>query len=58
MSAAQEKGLKTSGVLFIAAGGMFFLAAAFARQVAFCGIGAAFIAIGATYIAKAKTKAE
>lgn len=54
MTTAQDKGIKTSGLLFILAGGMFFVAAAIGRQVVFCGVGAMFIALGVIYTAKAK----
>jgi len=49
-----QKSLKISGYLFIAAGCCFFLAAALGGQVAFCGVGAALIAAGAAYLARAK----
>lgn len=45
---------KRSGYLFLAGGCMFFGAALFGKQLAFCGIGAAFIAIGASILQKAK----
>ena len=55
MSVTEQKGRKVSGLLFIAAGCMFFLAAAIGRQVVFGGVGAAFVAIGASYLAMAKS---
>ena len=45
---------KLSGYFLIAGGCMFFIAAYFGKQVAFCGVGAAFIAIGASNVARAK----
>jgi len=47
------RGAKRSGYLFMAAGGVFFLAAYLGTQVAFYGIAAAFIAIGASRVARA-----
>lgn len=51
---ANVQNKRTSGYLFIAAGGMFLLAAFIGKQVAFYGIGAAFIAIGVSYRVRAK----
>jgi|GEM_PF-2889322 len=47
---------RTSGILFIIAGLMFFGAAALGRQVAFVGCGAMFVAIGASWLVKAKSQ--
>jgi len=51
---SNSQNAKRSGYLFLASGCMFFTAAIFGKQLAFCGIGVAFIAIGATTLQKAK----
>ena len=43
-----------SGYLFVAAGGMFFIAALVGKQGAFFGVGGAFLAIGAARLRKSK----
>lgn len=47
-----------SGILFVAAGLMFFAAAAIGRQLAFAGCGAMFVAIGVSWLLRAKTKKQ
>ncbi|WP_369944235.1 hypothetical protein [Xanthomonas medicagonis] len=46
------------GILFVAAGLMFFAAAALGRQLAFAGCGAMFVAIGASWLLRAKSKKQ
>ncbi|QNK03965.1 hypothetical protein [Dyella telluris] len=47
---------KRSGVLFIAAGCMFLLAAAIGRFVVFGGVGVLFVVLGASTLARAVRK--
>ncbi|QDI03251.1 MULTISPECIES: hypothetical protein [Xanthomonas translucens group] len=46
------------GIVFVAAGLMFFAAAAIGRQLAFAGCGAMFVAIGVAWLLRAKTKKQ
>ncbi|KAB7763429.1 hypothetical protein CKY51_19705 [Xanthomonas maliensis] len=43
-----------SGILFVAAGLMFFVAAVIGQQLAFAGCGLMFVAIGASWLLSAK----
>jgi len=52
------KGSRLSGTLFLAAGCMFFVAAALGKQVAFCGVGAVFLVLGAAYLAKGRRESR
>lgn len=46
--------MKLSGILFLAAGGIFFATAAAAHQVAFHGVGAAFVGVAVALLAQSK----
>lgn len=54
MSAAEKKNKKRSGYLFMAAGGMFFLAAFLGDQPSMTATGAVFLAVGAVFLEKSK----
>lgn len=47
---------RRGGILFLAAGGVFFATATAMHQVSFYGVGAAFMAIGVAFIAQAKKR--
>ncbi|UXA69569.1 hypothetical protein M0D46_00055 [Xanthomonas prunicola] len=44
-----------SGILFVAAGPMFFVAAVIGRQLAFAVCGAMFVALGTLWLLRTKT---
>ena len=46
--------LKTSGMLFMLSGVVWFLAAALGKQSVFVGVGVAYLCVGACFIARSK----
>jgi hypothetical protein len=51
---SNQQNKKLSGYLFMGSGCLFFIAAFFSKQVAFCGVAAMFIALGALYLSIAR----
>lgn len=47
---------KAAGILFIAAGGVFFATAYVINQIPFFGVATAFIGVGVAFLAQSKSK--